>query len=98
MGRSCIVPEEKTAEVIRIYEQRSRKVDKAQGFGRFLLLQNEIRPGELSVHMERESKEHYLRWVTSEEFKQIHELEKKHPDQEPAAIIPQIGKFKVVAT
>ncbi|UJF31298.1 antibiotic biosynthesis monooxygenase family protein [Paenibacillus hexagrammi] len=91
------VPELKADEVIQIYRNRSRSVDQAEGFLQFLLLQDEARPGELTVHMEWETKEHYLAWVTSSEFKKIHELEKKYPDQELANIIPTIHKYKVVA-
>ena len=78
------VPEEKADEVVGIYRNRSRLVDRAAGFLKFLLLQNEKKPGELTVHMEWETKEQYMAWVTSDEFKRIHELEKKYPDQELA--------------
>ncbi|GAE35645.1 antibiotic biosynthesis monooxygenase family protein [Halalkalibacter akibai] len=91
------VPEEKAQEVISIYENRSKLVDQAKGFKRFLLLQNNTKKGELTVQLEWDSREEYLNWVRSEEFKQIHELEKKYPDQELAAIIPQVQQFKVVA-
>ncbi|WP_110114631.1 antibiotic biosynthesis monooxygenase family protein [Bacillus sp. CGMCC 1.16541] len=91
------VPAEKANEVISIYHNRSGLVDTAKGFIRFLLLQNEKKPGELTVHMEWETKEEFLAWIQSGEYKRIHELEKKYPDQELAAIIPSIQKFKVVA-
>ncbi|MRX71545.1 antibiotic biosynthesis monooxygenase [Bacillus lacus] len=91
------VPEEKADEVISIYQNRSRLVDRAEGFVKFLLLQNDKRKGEITVHMEWKEKKHYLSWVQSEEFKKIHELEKKYPDQELAAIVPTIRKFEVVA-
>jgi len=91
------VPEEKAQEVISIYENRAKLVDQAKGFKRFLLLQNNTKKGELTVQLEWDSREEYLNWVRSEEFKQIHELEKKYPDQELAAIIPQVQQFKVVA-
>ncbi|MBP1943259.1 hypothetical protein J2Z26_003037 [Bacillus luteolus] len=39
-----------------------------------------------------------MKWVTSEEFKKIHELEKKYPDQELAQVIPKVEQYKVVAT
>ncbi|RDI45961.1 antibiotic biosynthesis monooxygenase family protein [Falsibacillus pallidus] len=91
------VPPEKAEEVISIYQNRSRKVDQAEGFLRFLLFQNDKKQGELTVHMEWESKEYYLKWVTSSEFKEIHDLEKKYPDQELAAVIPTVEKYKVVA-
>ncbi|NNV06566.1 antibiotic biosynthesis monooxygenase [Geobacillus sp. C56-T2] len=92
------VPVEKVDEVIAIYQNRSRLVDKADGFRAFRLLQNEKRPGELTVHIEWESKEAFLAWVTSDEFKRIHELEKNYPDQELASIVPTITRYKVVAT
>ncbi|MFB9329114.1 antibiotic biosynthesis monooxygenase family protein [Paenibacillus aurantiacus] len=91
------VPSHKADEVIAIYRNRARLVDEAPGFIRFLLLQNDRRPGELTVHMEWSSKADYLAWVTSEQFKRIHELERKYPDQELANIIPAVEKFKVVA-
>lgn len=93
-----IVPSEKADEVISIYHNRSRIVEKAKGFQRFLLLQNENKAGELTVFMEWDSKEEFVSWVRSEDYKRIHELEKKYPDQELASIIPTITKFKVVAT
>ncbi|GKV69778.1 hypothetical protein NCCP2716_22760 [Sporosarcina sp. NCCP-2716] len=91
------VPEEKAEEVIHIYRSRSKRVDQAQGFLTFQLLQNQKRPGELVVHMEWETREHYLAWARSQEFKDIHELEKKYPDQELASIIPKVAQYKVVA-
>ncbi|MCI3924661.1 antibiotic biosynthesis monooxygenase [Paenibacillus sp. TRM 82003] len=92
------VPPEKADEVIAIYRNRSRLVDRAQGFQRFLLLQNEKKRGELTVHMEWKTKDDYLAWVQSEEFKKIHELEKKYPDQELAAVVPTVVKYEVAAT
>ncbi|MCM3619050.1 antibiotic biosynthesis monooxygenase [Sutcliffiella horikoshii] len=92
------VPVEKADEVISIYHNRSRLVEKATGFQRFLLLQNEKKAGELTVFMEWDSKEDFLVWVSSEDYKRIHELEKKYPDQELAAIIPTITRYKVVST
>ncbi|MDT8862054.1 antibiotic biosynthesis monooxygenase [Alkalihalobacillus sp. MEB130] len=92
------VPEEKAAEVIEIYKNRSRRVDKAEGFIDFRLLQNAKRKGELTVQLEWHSKEHYLTWVRSQEFKEIHELEKKYPDQELASVIPEVHQYEVVAT
>jgi heme oxygenase (mycobilin-producing) len=91
------VPPEKSEEVIRIYQNRSRLVDQAEGFVDFLLLQNDRRPGELTVQLLFDTKENYLTWARSEDFRRIHELEKKYPDQELAAIIPKVSKFKVVA-
>ncbi|MCK6255282.1 antibiotic biosynthesis monooxygenase [Fictibacillus sp. KIGAM418] len=92
------VPEQKAGEVINIYKNRSRLVDKAKGFKDFLLLQNEKRPGEITVQLTFETKEHYLEWVRSTQFKEIHDMEKKYPDQELAAIVPTVRQYKVVAT
>ncbi|MBM7551285.1 antibiotic biosynthesis monooxygenase family protein [Thalassobacillus pellis] len=94
---TVIVPAHKAEELIAIYRNRSRSVDNAQGFLSFQLLQNDKRSGELTVHMEWESKEHYLAWARSDEFKRIHELEKNYPDQELAGIVPKVSKYKVVA-
>ncbi|PTL40070.1 antibiotic biosynthesis monooxygenase family protein [Alkalicoccus saliphilus] len=91
------VPPEKADEVIGIYQNRSRIVDTAPGFLDFLLLQNEKRPGEITVQLFFESKSDYLNWVRSGDFKKIHELEKKYPDQELASIIPSVSQHKVVA-
>ncbi|MET3730188.1 heme-degrading monooxygenase HmoA [Fictibacillus halophilus] len=91
------VPNEKADEVINIYKNRSRSVDKADGFVDFLLLQNDKRAGELTVQLLFDSKDAYLKWVRSEEFKKIHDLEKKYPDQELAAVIPTVKQYKVVA-
>jgi len=91
------VADEKAEEVIRIYQNRSKRVDSSEGFRSFQLLQNQKRPGELVVHMEWDTREQYLAWARSQEFKDIHELEKKYPDQELAAIIPKVAQYKVVA-
>ncbi|KAF0821555.1 antibiotic biosynthesis monooxygenase [Cytobacillus firmus] len=91
------VPDEKSEEVIRIYKNRSRSVDQAEGFVDFLLLQNDKRAGELTVQLIFDTKENYLNWVRSEDFKRIHDLEKKYPDQELAAVIPKVAQYKVVA-
>jgi len=91
------VPNEKADEVINIYKNRSRSVDNADGFIDFLLLQNDKRAGELTVQLIFTSKDAYLKWVRSEEFKKIHDLEKKYPDQELAAVIPTVKQYKVVA-
>ncbi|MFD1020455.1 antibiotic biosynthesis monooxygenase family protein [Thalassobacillus hwangdonensis] len=91
------VPEHKADELIEVYRNRSRSVDKADGFHSFQLLQNDKKPGELTVHMEWLTKDDYLKWVRSEDFKRIHELEKKYPDQELANIVPKVNKYKVVA-
>ncbi|MFC3342878.1 antibiotic biosynthesis monooxygenase family protein [Paenibacillus abyssi] len=91
------VPLEKVEEVIGLYRNRSRSVDKQPGFLSFQLLQNEPKPEELIVHMTWESKEHYVAWVTSEDFKRIHELEKKYPDQELASIKPVVRRYHVRA-
>jgi heme oxygenase (mycobilin-producing) len=92
-----VVPDEKADEVISIYHSRSGLVDEAEGFQRFLLLQNEKKQGEITVHMEWDTKDHFMKWVQSEDYKRIHDLEKKYPDQELASIIPLIDKYKVVA-
>ncbi len=91
------VPAEKAEEVIHIYRSRSKQVDRTDGFHSFQLLQNQKRPGELVVHMEWDTRDHYLAWARSQEFKDIHDLEKKYPDQELAAIIPKVAQYKVVA-
>ncbi|MFG6116966.1 antibiotic biosynthesis monooxygenase family protein [Halobacillus sp. MO56] len=92
------VPEHKADELIEIYNNRSKSVDQADGFLSFQLLQNDKRAGELTVHMEWETKEAYLKWVRSEDFKRIHDLEKNYPDQELAGIVPTVSRYKVVAT
>ncbi|MBY6038278.1 antibiotic biosynthesis monooxygenase [Fictibacillus nanhaiensis] len=91
------VPTEKAEEVISIYKNRSRSVDQAEGFLDFLLLQNDKRAGELTVQLIFSTKEDYMKWVRSEDFKKIHDLEKKYPDQELAAVIPTVKQYKVVA-
>ncbi len=92
------VPIEKVEEVIGLYRNRSRLVDQAPGFLSFQLLQNENDPEELTVHMTWSEKSHYIAWVTSDDFKRIHELEKKYPDQQLASIRPTVRRFEVVAT
>lgn len=92
------VPRQKAEEVINIYRNRSRLVDDAVGFLDFLLLQNEKKPGEITVQLTFDTKEHYLEWVRSQQFKDIHDMEKKYPDQELAAVIPAVKQYKVVAT
>ncbi|WP_046176081.1 antibiotic biosynthesis monooxygenase family protein [Domibacillus indicus] len=92
------VPEEKVEETISIYQNRSRLVDKCEGFLSFQLLQNEKRPSELTVQLVWKTKEAYMNWATSEAFQKVHELEKNYPDQELAAIIPKVQKYRVVAT
>jgi heme-degrading monooxygenase HmoA len=47
--------------------------------------------------MEWETKDHFMTWIQSEDYKRIHDLEKKYPDQQLASIIPSIDKYKVVA-
>lgn len=94
---TVVVPEHKADELIDIYRNRSRLVDKAEGFHSFQLLQNDRKPGELTVHMEWESKQAYLKWARSEQFKKIHELEKQYPDQELQGIVPKVSKYEVVA-
>ncbi|WP_173915715.1 antibiotic biosynthesis monooxygenase [Halobacillus sp. Marseille-Q1614] len=95
---TVIVPDHKAEDLISIYQNRSRQVDDAEGFLTFQLLQNDKKPGELTVHMEWENKQYYLNWVRSEQFKKIHELEKKYPDQELQGIVPKVKKYEVVAT
>ena len=91
------VPAEKTEEVIGLYRNRSRLVDQAPGFVSFQLLQNEVTPGELTVHMQWQRKEDYVTWVQSADFKRIHDLEAKYPDQELAQIKPLVRRYEVVA-
>ncbi|SDO34391.1 antibiotic biosynthesis monooxygenase family protein [Alkalicoccus daliensis] len=91
------VPPEKSEEVISIYQNRSHSVDEATGFVDFFLLQNEKRPGEITVQLLFDTKDNYLAWVRGEDFKRIHELEKKYPDQDLASIIPKVSQHKVVA-
>ncbi|MCF6139361.1 antibiotic biosynthesis monooxygenase family protein [Pseudalkalibacillus berkeleyi] len=92
------VPIDKTEEVIDIYRNRSRQVDQAEGFHSFELLQNDKSPEELTVQIKFTNKKSYLEWVRSDDFKRIHELEKKYPDKELADIIPKVQMYSVVAT
>ncbi|MFQ3544801.1 antibiotic biosynthesis monooxygenase [Halobacillus rhizosphaerae] len=94
---AVVVPEHKAGDLVAIYKKRSKLVDRAPGFRSFQLLQNERKPGELTVHLEWESKSDYLNWARSEEFKKIHELEKKYPDKELQGIVPKVTKYEVVA-
>lgn len=94
---TVVVPQDKAEEVIRIYKGRSRLVDRAPGFQAFALLQNERKPWELTVQITWNTKEDYMRWAVSDDFKRVHELEKQYPDQELASIVPKIRKFAVVA-
>lgn len=89
-------PDEKADEVISIYKNRSKKVDQAKGFRSFRLLQHHKKQGELTVEIEWDSKEDYLSWVRSQQFKDIHDLEKKYPDQDLAAIVPSVKQFEVI--
>ncbi|WP_078429285.1 antibiotic biosynthesis monooxygenase family protein [Alkalihalobacterium alkalinitrilicum] len=91
------VPTEKLDEVISLYQNRSRLVDQAPGFISFKLLQNDIKPEELTVMMEWDQKEDYFAWVKSSDFKRIHELEKNYPDQDLAAIKPVVKRYEVRA-
>ncbi|WP_167262117.1 antibiotic biosynthesis monooxygenase family protein [Alkalibacillus sp. S2W] len=95
---TVVVPEDKIDELIGIYQNRSRQVDEQPGFIKFELLQNDKKPHELTVHTIWETKQDYLNWARSEQFKQIHELEKNYPDQELAQIVPKVYRYKVVAT
>ena len=94
---TVVVPPEKTEEVIGIYQKRSRRVDRAEGFHLFRLIQNTKKKNELTVHMEWHTKAAYMAWVKSQEFKEIHDLEKNYPDQELAKIIPIVRQYEVVA-
>ena len=91
------VPIEKTDDLIAIYRNRSRRVDKAEGFHSFRLIQNTKKLYELTVHLEWHSKEAYMNWVKSNEFKEIHELEKHYPDQQLTGIVPKVRQYEVVA-
>lgn len=91
------VPETKVEEVIGIYQSRSRRVDDFEGFQSFRLLQSESKPEELTVQMKWDTKEHFLNWMKSDAYKEIHELEKKYPDAELAAVKPKVYRYKVVA-
>ena len=71
------VPVDKVEEVIGIYRNRSRTTDTAPGFVAFQLLQNEVKPYELTVQTTWENKEFYTAWVTGAAFKRIHDLEKR---------------------
>lgn len=95
---TVVVPEHKADDLIQIYQNRSRLVDEAEGFLSFQLLQNDRKPGELTVHLEWESKQAYLNWARSEQFKKIHELEKHYPDEDLQGIVPKVKKYEVVAT
>lgn len=95
---TVVVPDHKAEDLVHIYQNRSRLVDQADGFLSFQLLQNDRKPGELTVHLEWESKQAYLNWARSEQFKKIHELEKEYPDQELQGIVPKVTKYEVVAT
>lgn len=94
---TVLVAPEKTDEVIGIYRNRSKRVDANEGFLSFKLIQNTKKKNELTVHMEWESKGAYLAWARSQEFKEIHEMEKNYPDQELAGIIPIVRQYEVVA-
>jgi heme-degrading monooxygenase HmoA len=94
---TVIVPLEKVDEVIGIYRNRSRRVDSAEGFHSFRLIQNTKKPNELTVHLEWQTKAAYLAWVKSAEFKEIHDMEKHYPDQELAGIVPKVRQYEVVA-
>lgn len=91
------VPKDKVDEVIGIYQKRSKRVDEFDGFISFNLLQSEHRPEELTVQMKWDTKEHFFTWMKSPAYKEIHELEKKYPDAELAAVKPKVYRYKVVA-
>lgn len=90
------VPPGKSEEVIDIYRNRSHRVDQADGFQSFRLLQNMKKPEELTVQLEWSSKAAYLAWARSDEFKEIHDMEKNYPDQELAGIVPTVRQYEVV--
>ncbi|WP_203332347.1 antibiotic biosynthesis monooxygenase family protein [Planococcus beigongshangi] len=94
---TVLVSPEKADEVIDIYRNRSKRVDRNEGFLSFKLIQNVKKKNELTVHMEWESKDAYLNWARSQEFKEIHDMEKNYPDQELAGIIPTVRQYEVVA-
>ncbi|ANF96442.1 antibiotic biosynthesis monooxygenase family protein [Paenibacillus bovis] len=91
------VPEHKAEELVEVYRNRSRSVDRQPGFVSFQLLQSETTPGELIVHMSWDTKESYMAWVQSSDFKRIHELEKAYPDQELTDIKPAVRRYLVRA-
>ncbi|AKO92067.1 antibiotic biosynthesis monooxygenase family protein [Priestia filamentosa] len=95
---TVVVPEDKIDEVIHIYQNRSKLVDEFEGFVSFQLLQNEQHPAELTVEICWESKEDYLQYITSKEYKKVHELEKNYPDQNLASIRPKVSRYRQVAT
>ncbi|YCA45009.1 antibiotic biosynthesis monooxygenase [Bacillus sp. JZ8] len=95
---TVVVPEDKIDEVIRIYQNRSKLVDEFEGFVSFQLLQNEQHPAELTVEICWESKKDYIQYITSKEYKKVHELEKNYPDQNLASIRPKVSRYRQVAT
>lgn len=94
---TIVVPLEKVDEVIAIYRHRTRRVDKWPGFLSFQLLQNEHRPEELTVQLTWQDKESYLAWARSDDFRRVHELEKRYPDAELKSVRPTVRKYQVVA-
>lgn len=94
---TVIVPSEKTDEVVGIYKKRSRLVDEYKGFVSFHLLQNEQRPEELTVQICWETKEDYMKYITSDAYKKVHELERNYPDQQLASIKPKVQRYVMVA-
>ena len=91
------VPADKVDEVIGIYQNRSRLVDSYEGFISFRLMQNERLPEELTVEICWDTKENYLKYITSDAYKKVHDLEKNYPDQQLAAIKPRVQRFSRVA-
>ncbi|TCN22693.1 antibiotic biosynthesis monooxygenase family protein [Mesobacillus foraminis] len=91
------VPEEKIDEVIAIYQNRSKFVDEFEGFISFQLLQNEQFPTDLTVQICWETKEDYVKYITSEAYKKVHLLEKNYPDQDLASIKPVVQRYRRVA-
>ncbi|SIT03849.1 antibiotic biosynthesis monooxygenase family protein [Alicyclobacillus vulcanalis] len=85
-------------DVVALYQERSRLVDRWPGFISFALLQNEHRPNELTIQLVWQSKTHYLAWARSEDFRRVHERERElaaHGFPHPR---PVVRKYEVVAT
>jgi phage antirepressor YoqD-like protein len=39
-----------------------------------------------------------VQYITSKEYKKVHELEKNYPDQNLASIRPKVSRYRQVAT
>lgn len=70
---------DKVDEVIDIYKNRSRLVDHASGFVQFQLLQNQKKPNFLTVQLTWKTREDYMRWVTSDDYRKSMNLKKSTP-------------------